>query len=104
MKQFYQLTAIVCITIFFVSCIGERVTDESTSIEASLDDAKFKETGSSQLKYDSKTGTNIVVGTEWTFLDMNISRMDAPVGSYSEVGDSVPRADNSGNKGVLGIK
>jgi hypothetical protein len=92
MKQFFCL----CFILLMASCYAVKESDtlENSSVEGSLDAAKVYESGSSSIRYNSKTGVNVYGGTVYY---IGGTRVTDNIGDYEPFPDTlaVRKTDDS---------
>jgi hypothetical protein len=92
--------------LIFSSCTTIYKEGTYPSLQASLEDAKFRENGPSKIRYNPKTGVNVLVTAEEGVLGVPVrgAMFAVPIDAYSETYDTITRPNGTDNNGSLGIK
>ncbi|HUB60362.1 MAG TPA: outer membrane beta-barrel protein [Puia sp.] len=99
-------TFLGALTLLAASCSTIQKTIKSTTLQGSYDEASTIEKGQSQIKYDPKTGGNLVLYSIYApDADLFYDEEDAiPIDSYNETGyDPMPKTATP-DKGSLGVR
>jgi Outer membrane protein beta-barrel domain len=90
------LYALAAAGLLFCSCeaIEHTHSVRESTLEASIDFAKLQESGDSKITYDGKTKTNVVVYTDWYFLELPLRDYHLNSALREEDPKTAPSTDN----------